>query len=278
MRMKIVDFNITHSKYEFLNKPLTLIFNTGESTTVTYARVSRVNIDNIKNVKSSFEAVLDILNKIYIEHIKLEMLGSEYPIYTIYNISADCSLNGFSGNGTYIKTYSVKDFVKELRINKEFNFKVKELIVNHKLEIMSLGDDKNIYIRGLENIVFLSNGSVSCIDYTLLKDESKVLRFKYLDGNLPRNKKIRYAEEVILDNTCKIEDIDTRTLRNIINLNKLTLCRSVKTIGGIDLKDCIRKRDDNSYYINLDNLDGRMSLAYIYDKIIEIEFNYEVNF
>lgn len=276
--MRIVDFNIERSKYEFLNKSITLIFDTGEQKTVDYARISRVSIDNIKNTKSSFENMLNVLNKIYIEHIKLEMLGSEYPIYTIYNNLADCSLNGFSGSGFSIKTYSIKDFVKELRISKELNFKVKELIVNHKLEIMSLGDDKNIYIRGLENIVFLSNGSVSCIDYTLLKDESKVLSFKYLDGNLPRNKKINYAEEVILENTCKIEDIDIRTLRNITNLNKLTLCKSVKTIGGIDLKDCIRKRDDNSYYINLDNLDGRTSLAYINDKIIEIKFNYEINF
>lgn len=274
MNSQITDFNITPSRYNYTNVPISVqINNSKDLLTLDYVKITKMTIDKIKQ-SNGHAVVLDKLNSIYDEHIKLVTLGKEYPIYTLhgfYNNNIDCILNGFSGIGDKVTVYKVPEFVTEIRVNDECSWNINKLIVNHKLELYRLGENKNIQVVGLENLSFLSNATLGCIDYTLTKENSKVLRLKYLDSNLPKNKKTHCVEELILENTCRIENLEVRTLRNITKLKKLTLCKSVQTIENIELKDCIRKTEDGKYYTKISNSDEE-------ERILWINFNYEVDF
>lgn len=271
VKVKVVDFNADHCNYEYSPSTVEVKLSDGKSETLEYLIMSPSHIKIIKQHSDVYNKTLDVLTEMYTEHIKLVILGSEYPIYTIhYGLLFDCALTRFSGTGSKLTTYKVKKFVTELRFNSDYRCELKELIVTHKLEVMSLGLNKHIRLVGLENLVFISNGSIALIDYTLAKEDSNTLRLKHLDKPLITHKKIELVEELILENTCRIKDLPLKTLGMFNNLKKLTISKSVQTIENYNIEQIIRKTPDKRKYINTNSLLGTMGDNFDTDKIIWI--------
>lgn len=243
---KIVDFNLDYSNYDNLADSLELEFDDNKVIRADYIKIARASIKTFKEVKCFYDTVIDILNQIYKEHIKMVMLGTEYPIYTIYSMGGiTCSLDRFSGTGNRLRTYEVKKFTTEISFPISYKCELKEMILKHRINLYMLGADKNINITGIENAEFLTSGSLKCLDYNLKRKNSNTLRLKYLTKCFPDNRKIKEVKELILENTCSIENISLEMLEHIVNIDKLTLSKSVKTIEYIELKDII------SYKINV---------------------------
>lgn len=269
---KIVDFNLDYSNYDNLAESIELEFDDNKVIKVDYIKMARASIKTFKEVKCLYDAVIHILNQIYKEHIKMVMLGTEYPIYTICNMNGiTCSLDRFSGTGNKLRTYEVKIFTTDIWFSINYKCELNEMILKHRVNLYMLGRDKNINITGIENAEFLTSGSLKCLDYNLKRKNSNTLRLKYLTKCFPDNRKIREVKELILENTCSIENISLEMLEHIVNLDKLTLSKSVKTIEYIKLKDILEQENDGRYYISLRSIPSDTLPS---DRIIWIDFNY----
>lgn len=232
---KIVGFDLEYLKYSDFESNIDIKFNDNKLLNIDYVRMSKNTKDKIELSQSAYDTLIDILNKIYKEHTKLVMLGYEYPIYTITCIKdIEVSLNRFSGKGNKLRVYEVKSFVSEIRFS-NYKCELKELVLKHKTSLYILGVDKNIPITGIENAVISSSGAIKCVDYNLKRLNTDVLRLKYLDEPLPDNRKLREVTELVLEDTCNITDIPIEMIKNIPNLSKITLCKSVKNLLGLEI-------------------------------------------
>ena len=271
---KIIDIDLEDIQYEFSAEPPVVIFESGKKLKLDYVDVFKRHLKSVRaNNKEKFNELLNILNNIYTEHIKLITLGCEYPLYTISALyGLECLLDRFSGIGKITDVYAVKPFVTEIRFDDAYVHPIKELKITNRVEIMRLPAGQKVKITGIENAVFTTSIAMNVIDYTLNKEKSNVLTLKYLDRALPSNNKIYSVEELKLEDTCKIENITSKMIKQFPNLKRITLCKSIKNIDYIDIAYVVRRKyNENGIlkeYINIDNLRGMKPDNFETDNII----------
>lgn len=268
---KIVDYNLNYIS-KFSLEGINLIFDSGNSLKVNYIDIG---IDTHKLCKGLLkEKLMGIINEIYKEHIKLEMLGSGYPVYKIQylgemlwgNEKIECSIVNFKTEHGPLKTYKVKKIVDNIWIPINFDCRVNEIIVTHPLNIYNLGGNKEIKVTGLENTMVINDAILDILSYNA-RFNNHELTFKHLRRIGVQYKKVSEKCEirkVTLEDTCIVKNIPIYLFENIKTLQEVTICKSVETIADCSPEKYI-KQYKGMYYILLGPEQGY--------RMVEIKFN-----
>lgn len=259
MENKIIDYKLYNwddsmvGKVMYKYKTFKLILITSDNSEIVtdYIEISKVSYNAIKSNNNN--KMLELLNSIYTENIKLKILGSGYPIYKILymlDASIDCVLVNFITQ-TKESKYTVKKFVTDIRLDKECELKIDNLELKHPIPLTSLGNTQKIHIQGIENITSLTESNINIISYTVKHDYNGILRLKYLDIFIFHGiSKVYDIKEIILEDTCIVSNIPYETYDRLENLKEIVICKSVKKLGGKPMKDVL-KHDENGYYIEV---------------------------
>lgn len=229
---KIVDFYMDLDLYE--PDEVHVVFESGKETCITYVIIRRHVYRKIKDDEVLKQQVIDNLNQIYVEHIKLKLVDSSNPIYEIIIDSDDDNklfyIVSFSCKGSKLKTYIVKKFVNQVYLEDN---QVKELVLTAPVRLYNMGSQDNTIIRGLEYLDILYEKNLPVIDFTLRHTEgNKTLELKYLkEIKLHDRFYSREIEKIVLNDTCKIVNIPLELFNNLTKLKEVKLCKSVMMIG-----------------------------------------------
>lgn len=230
---KIIDFYICVDFYT--PDELHVKFESGKDIVITCVDINKYSYDEILSDETLKQQALDTLNQIYVEHIKLKLAGTGFPVYEIifdpdkenklfYIIKFDCK-------ESKLKTYIVKKFVNQIILDDN---QVKELVLTAPVRLYNMGRQDNTVIRGLEYLEILYEKNLPLIDFTLRHtDGNKTLTLKHLkEIKLGDRFYSNEIEKIVLDGTCKIVNIPLELFNNLTKLKEVKLCKSVMQIGN----------------------------------------------
>ena len=216
-------------------------------------------------IQYDMEECLDIINKIYRQHILYKITGTFYPIYCINTtntkgyINIDVALKGFKGTNN-IKEFNVPEFVDEIDLVYAWDTQ----IVMNRLERFVLNDNviltnmHNIYklkIENIENISKIELHILGILINQIVESGNDILRFNCINS-LPSmcfssQNKIKH---LTLEDECTIENIEINLLYDIGPLESIRLCKSLKTISHKPIENYIRKINGCNYLVLNDNV------------------------
>ena len=263
----ITNFKVTELNANTLKaQKITLIKSDGAEINIDYIISTRsckelTDIDEKKR-----EEVLKLINLIYKDNNKLKILGLGYPIFqvgTTLSKELACTLIGFKPS-TNKDSYTCPSYVTHIGIDDNKYLEIYELEFINKIKVISFGSTYKLKIKGIENISELNDKNIRLIDKVVREQYNGELKLKYLDSiNMFNTTGFVGIDKIILENTCKIGDIPGSLLDKFVGLEEITLCDSVKTICGYDLKRFVFK-DAEGWYINYFRNNGLQKIRVIH--------------
>ena len=280
---KVINFSpisITGDKNKSNNSVATnvgiiLHLDNNQQIHVEYIKIGPYEFDKLKEDKLK-DRTLQVLNEIYNEHNKLTIMGLAHPIYRLskaYGLNDDyvcCGIESFNDYGN-IGRYIIKKFVNIVWLKIKDTARMTELVLTNPINLNSMDDIGNIKITGIENIKAIIDINIDVINYNIKHRTDKTLILNHAEIFCLFNKEIHGIEQIKFNDTCILEDISLSMFTNIKTLKEVQLCKSIKTIeGGVKLRRILRK-DNDGYYIDVDELNIKNPVSEK-DRIVRITF------
>ena len=271
-RLHIVDFNINpdakmderfakllEGMANLVAVPISITLSNKKVETIDYIQIAPDTVLSIKSNKEEFNKVLDIVNKIYLEHIKLILLGCMYPIFNIIRDSNNknnelrlkCVLKDFNKSGIPLGSYTVKSYISKIDIFSFYTCPLKELVIVDKIQVECFGSNHRIKVRGVENITDVHEYNIDCIVYNAEMYNNNEIRFKCLESidlDITINNKIK---RLVLEDTCKLTHLSKDNLLRFKGLNEIVFPSWANprlpeherfTIGNLALEEIITEK------------------------------------
>lgn len=206
------------------------------------------------------EECLDIINKIYRQHILYKITGTFYPIYCINTtnpkgyINIAVALKGFKGTNN-ITEFKVPEFVDEIDLVYAWDTQIvmnrlERFVLNDNVILKSIHNIYKLKIENIENISEIELYVLGIIINQIVESGNDTLKFNCINS-LPSmcfgsQNKIKH---LILEDECTIENVDISLLYDIGPLESIRLCKSLKTISSKPIENYIRKINGCNYLV-----------------------------
>lgn len=250
---KIVDFNTTCkssvSMDLFIPKPIEVEFEDARVEKLEYILLMGTHMDIINSKRELKNYLMKIINKIYIEHLKLTTLDLMYPIYQIRftnkNKDIEIKIENFEGTGRKPGIFSIKSFVNRIGLPDTTEKLFTEIRLHDRIEIDNLGTNENIKIIGIEHVANISDNNAKYLIYNANKYNNGELRLNYLsytniydlhEGNLT---------SLIIDDINTGGNIQYNLLKCIKELKEVTFPSPMYTyLSGQNIVEYFDKQSD----------------------------------
>lgn len=270
---KIIDFE--QGKYSKLisisEKVKDTIIVVRDDNTKSDTNYIKMTINSYNLLKEHlFEETLEVLNKIYREHIKLNILGLGYPIYRLYCVKETskhsnqlvCSIIGFNTTENRLGSYTQLSFVDSINFNqlhRATDGSIDEIILTRPTYIDCLDETIEVRLVNIERIMNISDSNLPLINYNVMSTPNKTLTLSNLNRiNLDRfydeSENITGIEKIVILDTCDIDYIPLQLFVAIGTLKELVLNSKIHyMVKGLNLKTPIKRwlsTDKDGYYID----------------------------
>lgn len=257
MNKEIIDCRVdlkdaNNRRFDMKVRPVTVILNDNIVQVIDYILATYNDLEKLKSLYKV--ELIELLNRIYTEHIKLTLLGLNYPKYelTLTNKSdMDCQLLGFGNPDEVVKSYKVTNFTTSIYLDLDF-CNIRELILTKPIYANFI--QGYIKIIGIENIKVITDTNLSVICKNIEKQQDKTLVMKYLEHCDIYYNRVEGIEKIILEDTCTIENISLNLLMSMPTLKEIQLCKSIESINLKPVLEVLKKdTTDGNYYIEVND-------------------------
>ncbi|MBO5389974.1 MAG: hypothetical protein J6A59_17905 [Lachnospiraceae bacterium] len=230
---------------------ITLVDNNDrEINNVDFIKILGTDVNSFKNNKYKKDLLIDIINKIYLIHIRYKILRLSYPIYMLHLTGGgkgkvDTMLIGFRHEVNTTSKIVIPEFVNIINIlgtdetNKVLN-NLDEMWLNNNVELLGI-PKATCKIYNIDNCSAIGNGALYHIDKFASTNNNEVkfnnLKNIHVDRSNYHSKSIK---RIIFGDTCTITDIRSTFFNTLDDIKEVQLCKSIKTIDGIELYKSIR--------------------------------------
>lgn len=200
-------------------------FSDDEITELDYIMIEPLHVLDIRKNEEKKKNLLDIINKIYKEHVKLVTMDYLYPVYYIrYNKKPIIKLERMIGTGKKHKIYTVKSFVTNFDLIGNREDLIEELRLPNKIDLGNIGNSQEVKIVGLENIIHIKSNNIKYIGYNVEKYHNGELNLKHIVeiGPVFIEKETRISK-LILGPETKLNYIYNMFIDTLPNLKEIVL-------------------------------------------------------
>ncbi|MBO5389975.1 MAG: hypothetical protein J6A59_17910 [Lachnospiraceae bacterium] len=220
---------------------------------IDYIRVYSGDVELIINDDENKRRFLNLVNKIYINHIKNKLLNKGYPIFRVerYLIRRlDVTLIKYETmTGDKIDTLVVPDFVNNIYIS-ELN--AKNIMLNDRVVIGDISDKDIVRLDNLENIKYFRSKTYGVICNSVKYYQDGILVLKRITSFPSITDKVYTGiNRIIFEDTVQIKNLEPSIIINNLNLSEIRLSKSIETFDNEDI---------NNYIITDEN--GNKTLSY----------------
>lgn len=230
---------------------------------IDYIKVYNNDIKLIINDNENKQRFLNLINKIYINHIKNHLLNKGYPIFKVERYLTrrlEVTLIDFKlTTGTEVNTLVVPDFVNNVIIDKMYSptakfskLAVRNIVLSNNIVLGEIVTDDIIRLDNLENVKYFMSKAYKTVCESVKHFQNGVLTLKNVTSFPSINDKVYTGiTKIIFEDTSKIKNLTPSIITNNLNLAEIRLCKSLETLDNDDI---------NNYIITDDN--GNKLLSY----------------
>ena len=272
MEYKIIDFqleNTTCKRINNANSDANLLVKLDNNTTIelNYIKVTNNSYNSLK--ENLFEETIRLINEIYKEHIKLNILGSGYLIYRLHytedraknTYHIVCAIIGFNTLENKITSYKLRSFVSSMSFTGKYGVdtnNIGEIILTKPIDILAYDETTEIKLTNIDKILSLRNDNLYIINYNIANTSDKTLtlsnlQYILLDRMVDEDDRLKGIEKIVILDTCEIDTIPLQLFWVIRTLREIVVNSKIKFIDKTPIKRRL-STDKNGYYIDANSI------------------------